>query len=266
MWGAANAVVGSVGSILSAVSGQTDAIETLAEADGGAHPYEHDPVPFAAAFASAILGGRLGEQEPEGDDDDSSSTDARSEESAQSDGGDERSDRQPEEDEPEHPARGTGTWSFVVGGSDQENVAGTQVLGAGAGLRIEVGGSVREVAGLARLEQVGGNRLEQTDGNKTESTGRYVVVATEGLTITSGATLRTAVSGDAILTIAGAHTLEGGSTVELRADELRFDATDTVVFECGSARVSISGDGIAIEGTEIVIRGSTIGVDTPALG
>lgn len=54
--------------------------------------------------------------------------------------------------------------------------------------------------------------------------------------------------------------------MQLQGQTVLLDASEMVVFECGPARVSISSDGISIEGTEIVVRGNVIGVDTPALG
>ena len=244
-WDVTEAVVGNIDSIIAGVSGLIDGGTALVEAGSSQHPYEHNSVHFAAAVADAIVRGCLSEEEADEEGDD---------------------EQEGEGEEEEHPPRGEGTWSFIVGGNEREQIAGVSVLGCGEGFRLGVGGQSREVARLARLEQIGDHRIERTTGAKTESTGRYVVVVAEGAAFSTNGAGRFVVSGDATVEVGGSQTLESGGDLELGGQTVQLDAAETITFECGAARITISSDGIAIEGTEIVIRGGIIGVDSPALG
>lgn len=259
-WDAASGVVGDLTSTITALSTAFSEFGAVFQEGGeGAttpNPYEQCAVHFGAAVANAILRGTFAEQADETDEDSSEEGEATEDsESASTAEGDEA-----------HPEPGDGTWSVTVGGDATENVAGVSVTGSGAGYRIAVGGRSVEVARVARVMQVGGNSLEQTDGSKTESTGRYVVVAGEGVNLSAGGAAQSSVDGAASVKVSGSMTVEAGGALKLQGATTEIGASEAVVFECGSARVTVNGDGIAIEGSQIVVRGDVIGVDSPALG
>lgn len=254
-----------------------------------AHPYEREATHFAATVAAALIRGEVRddrrhedeeeetteeEEAEEEEDAESSDTDEESSSDAEPDqagGGEDTSDEAASEDqedasEIDDQPQGRGTWTVRVAGDTTEHTAGVVVCGTAGDMRIAVGGNATETLRLARFEQVGENRAEVVHGNKTESTGRYVLTAPEGIELHSDDTLRIGVDGDATSTVAGARTLTSGARVEVSGGNLCLNATDTITFECGAARVSVSADGIAIEGTKITIRGDDIGVDSPALG
>jgi len=269
---AAAGIAGLVGASTGVLANRTDAMLTS---------FEHDSVHFAAAAADAIIQAALSDDLPaeqeEDDDADTESTEApeeptsrevrdQSQSSHDESSEPESQDALEADDEAAHQPRGEGTWSFTVGGVTQERIAGVSVVGSGEELRVGVGGRARDIARLARIEQVGDHRSEVTDGAKRESTGRYVVVTSEGLAMSTNGTGRFVVSGDATVAVGGGHTLQATGDAQVAGRRVQIDAAETVTFECGSARVSISSDGIAIEGTEIVVHGDKIGVDSPCLG
>ncbi|MCA9608450.1 MAG: type VI secretion system tip protein VgrG [Myxococcales bacterium] len=249
-----------------------------------AHPYEREATHFAATVAAALLRGEVRDERWQNDEEEESSSDdtggAESEEQAteEDDSGtepnseeseDDGQEPEPEEepaDEAENQPQGRGTWTVRVAGSTTEQIAGVAVWATATDMRIAVGGNATETTRMARFEQVGESRAEVVRGNKTESTGRYAVAAPEGIELHSDDTLRIAVDGDATSAAAGSRTLTAGQRVEVSGGNLHLNATDTITFECGAARVSVSSDGIAIEGTQITVRGDDIGVDSPALG
>jgi hypothetical protein len=247
------------------------------------HPYEREATHFAATVAAALIRGevrddRRGEAEESeagASDEDADAEASEAEAPATSDEPQGSTASDPEEPEAtadddaadaENQPQGEGTWTVRVGGNTTEHVAGVAVTATAGDMRIAVGGDACETARLARFEQVGESRAEVVRGNKHESTGRYVLVAPEGIELHSDDTLRIGVSGDATSTVGGSRTLTSGDRVEVSGGNVTLRATETITFECGAARVSVSADGIAIEGTQITVRGDTIGVDSPALG
>ena len=238
---------------------------------------EWSPPHFAASAAEALMRGAAvandapsRRRDDEDDELESDDDDLDDEEEVEHD-----DEREEEEQEPEPRAEpraeaepgpeGTGMWSSDIGGDCLETIAGVHVLGARQA-QLGVGANAAEIAGLARIEAVGESWLERAQGGKTETYGAYVVTAAEGVDLTTQGTHRTVVSGEARVRVGGALTVEAGGSMRWRASELRLDGAQRVVFECGAARVVIDASGLSITGTEIIVRGSVIGVDSPALG
>lgn len=252
------------------------------------HPFEREATHFAATVAAALIRGDVRDERDGGHDDlvspdeqadtagdepDGPRSDHAEEDPGPRDTeppGIEPQDAEPHDTEPQDGAgnqpQGSGAWTVRVGGDTTENIAGAVVMATAGDLRIAVGGEASETERAARYEQIGESRAEVVHGDKTESTGPYVLSASEGIELSSDDTLRIAVEGDATSVVGGARTLTAASRVEVRGGSLAMNATETITFECGAARVSISADGISIEGNQITIRADDIGVDSPALG
>ncbi|RZO66331.1 MAG: type VI secretion system tip protein VgrG [Sandaracinaceae bacterium] len=245
-WGRISEVAGDVEGALTTMAESAEKLSSAPdEVAEPTRPRRHEgelaPVEFAVAVADAVLRGALREEvEGEGED-------------AAADGEDDG-------------AEGTGVWTLAVTGKLVERVAGTCVLGAGGAAQRGVGGDAREQIGMALLEEIGGGRVDQIGGSKTLTTGSYTLAASEGVTATITDTMRIAVDGDCAVTVAGAGTTTAQGTLTLAGAEVDLAGAQSITFECGGSRVSISADGICIEGTQIVVRGDTIGVDSPSMG
>lgn len=245
-WGRISDVAGDIDGALTTMAESAEAMPSAPdEVTEPTRPRRHEgelaPVEFASAVADAVLRGALREEVEEEDED------------AAAERGDDGME-------------GEGAWTLAVTGKLVERVAGTCVLGAGGAAQLGVGGDAREQIGMARLEQVGGDRVDQIGGSKTVTAGSYTLAASEGVTAAVSDTMRIAVDADCVVNVAGAHTTTTQGTLSLTGAKLDIAGAQSITFECGAARVSVSADGISIEGTQIVVRGDTIGVDSPSMG
>ena len=128
-----------------------------------------------------------------------------------------------------------------------------------------LGLGAKDLVGGARIEAVKGGRSETTGGAKLETVGVYIIDVSESVAIDAKAAVTSNVAGALRMTVGGGQTISAKAAAALTTPNLKLNASGSITFKCGAAKIVVDGGGVHIDGLDVEIKAGKIELESSSI-